>query len=67
MVTFHGIALNVSPNMNHFGLIIPCGIADKPVTSLAALLGEAPAMPEVMDHFETAFRAVFEPALDESE
>ncbi len=66
-VTFHGIALNVSPNMNHFGLIIPCGIADKPVTSLAALLGKAPVMPEVMDHFEKAFRAVFEPAINESE
>jgi lipoic acid synthetase len=34
--SMHGFALNVSPDMSYFGHIIPCGIADKPVTSLAA-------------------------------
>lgn len=48
-VTFHGLALNVDPNMDHFGLIIPCGIADKPVSSLAALLGNAPDLEEVTE------------------
>lgn len=38
-VSYHGLALNVCPNMEHFGLIVPCGIADKPVTSLAEVLG----------------------------
>jgi lipoic acid synthetase len=33
--SMHGFALNVSPDMSYFGHIIPCGIADKPVTSLA--------------------------------
>ncbi|MFW5732154.1 MAG: lipoyl(octanoyl) transferase LipB [Planctomycetota bacterium] len=38
-VSYHGLALNVQPNMRHFGLIVPCGIADRPVTSVAELLG----------------------------
>ena len=35
-VSFHGLAINVAPDLAHFGGIIPCGLAD-PVTSLAAL------------------------------
>lgn len=58
-VTFHGIALNVDPDMNHFRLIVPCGIADKPVTSLALLLGTPPPMQEVMNRFEEAFKQTF--------
>jgi lipoyl(octanoyl) transferase len=36
-VTLHGFSINVSPNLEHFGGIIPCGIADHGVTSLQAL------------------------------
>lgn len=36
-VTMHGFAVNVSPNLSHFGGIVPCGIAEYPVTSLADL------------------------------
>jgi lipoate-protein ligase B len=44
----HGLGLNVAPDMNHFGLIVPCGLAGRPVTSLKALLGErCPSMDEV--------------------
>lgn len=57
--TFHGIAINVNPNMAHFGTIVPCGIGDRPVTSLAMLLGEAPALDEVAEHFDLAFRGHF--------
>lgn len=37
-VTMHGLALNVCPNMGHFDHIVPCGIADRPVTCLSTLL-----------------------------
>ncbi|OWR00973.1 lipoyl(octanoyl) transferase LipB [Sphingopyxis witflariensis] len=36
-VTMHGFSLNIAPDMTHFGGIVPCGIAEFPVTSLAAL------------------------------
>jgi len=46
--SMHGFALNVDPDMSMFGHIVPCGIADKPVTSLAAEGVEA-SMQEVVD------------------
>jgi len=46
-VTYHGLALNVSPNMRHWGYIIPCGIADATVTSMAHELASPPPMAEV--------------------
>nr|WP_276588848.1 MULTISPECIES: lipoyl(octanoyl) transferase LipB [unclassified Sphingomonas] len=36
-VTLHGFAVNVAPDLSHFGGIVPCGLAEFPVTSLAAL------------------------------
>lgn len=58
-VTYHGIALNVDPNLEHFGLIVPCGIPDKPVTSVARLLATPPTMAEVADRFIAAFQRHF--------
>ncbi|MEY2764648.1 MAG: hypothetical protein RLZZ205_1072 [Bacteroidota bacterium] len=46
-VTLHGFAFNVHPDMNYFTNIIPCGISDKPVTSMEKELGYAPNFEEV--------------------
>ena len=59
-VTYHGVAINLDPNMEHWNLIVPCGIPDKPVTSLKALLGESPSLSEAMKCFDKCFRDVFQ-------
>jgi len=47
-VTMHGLALNVRTNLAHFGLIVPCGLAGRPVTSMERELGgRCPTMEEV--------------------
>lgn len=59
-VTSHGFALNVGTDLSHFDLIVPCGIADRGVTSMARLLGRTVPLPEVQDAVVTAFEKVFE-------
>ena len=59
-VTSHGFALNVSTDLDHFGLIVPCGITDRGVTSLARLLDEGPPMAEVEAHVVAHVCRVFE-------
>lgn len=58
-VTMHGFAVNLSPDLSHFGGIVPCGIAEFPVTSAAAL-GIA-ATPQ---QFDSALHATFLPFLE---
>jgi len=59
-VSTHGFALNVNTDLSYFDGIIPCGIDDRPVTSLAALLGQQMDMGAVLDVVEGAFAAEFE-------
>ena len=53
-VTLHGFAINVSPDLSHFGGIVPCGIAEYGVTSLSALGKEMP-MTRVNDALKHSF------------
>ena len=46
-VTAHGLALNVSPDLSFFQGIVPCGLHDRPVTSMAAVLGRQVNVDEV--------------------
>ncbi|MGD9810093.1 MAG: lipoyl(octanoyl) transferase LipB [Sphingobium sp.] len=54
-VTLHGFSVNVDPDLSHFSGIVPCGIGDYPVTSLAAL-GKKASMAD----FDAALKAHFE-------
>lgn len=58
-VTHHGFALNVDTDLSYFDLIVPCGIADRRVTSMAAILGHAVDRGGVEEALGRAFEAVF--------
>lgn len=62
-ITYHGFALNVDPNMEHFQLIVPCGISDKPVTSMTRLLGRPVDMTAVRERVAVRFAEVFDAEL----
>ncbi|MCK5576332.1 MAG: lipoyl(octanoyl) transferase LipB, partial [Sphingomonadales bacterium] len=57
-VSFHGLALNVNPDLDHFNGIVPCGIAEHGVTSLHAL-GIDATMDDVDQALHTVFKKVF--------
>jgi len=59
-ITSHGIAFNVSTDLSRFDLIVPCGIADKGVTSLERELGRPVDMDEVEARYSARFAEVFE-------
>ena len=54
-VSFHGVSLNVEPDLSHFSGIVPCGVTDHGVTSLVDL-----GLPVTMDEADAALRASFE-------
>ncbi|MEM1048741.1 MAG: lipoyl(octanoyl) transferase LipB [Pseudomonadota bacterium] len=58
-VTFHGISLNVDPDLDHFAGIVPCGVRDHGVTSLVDL-GIPVSMAEVDSVLRAEFEALFE-------
>jgi lipoyl(octanoyl) transferase len=58
-IAHHGFALNVDTDLSFFDLIVPCGIPDRRVTSMGALLGRPVGRAAVEDALERAFAAVF--------
>lgn len=59
-VTSHGFALNVNTDLSGFGLIVPCGIQDKGVTSMRQLLRRSVEMAQVQDSVTAHFAEVFD-------
>lgn len=59
-VTSHGFAFNVSTHLEHFGLIVPCGLRGEGVTSLSSRLGRAVGLERVMRDVAEAFGVVFQ-------
>ena len=64
-VSFHGLSLNVSPDLAHYDGIVPCGIADRGVTSLTDL-GRRSLMKDVDMCLRTSFERLFGPTADAS-
>ncbi|RYF93493.1 MAG: lipoyl(octanoyl) transferase LipB [Caulobacteraceae bacterium] len=62
-VSFHGVSLNVEPDLGHFDGIVPCGVTEHGVTSLVDL-----GLPVTMDEADAAlkasFQAIFGPVID---
>ena len=58
-IAFHGFALNVNTDLAYYRHIVPCGITDRPVTSMAAMLGGTADMPTARE----ALAARFGPAM----
>jgi lipoyl(octanoyl) transferase len=59
-ISFHGISINVEPDLNHFSGIVPCGITEHGVTSLVDL-----GLPVTMDDLDVALRRCFDRAFPE--
>jgi lipoyl(octanoyl) transferase len=57
-VTFHGISLNVDPDLGHYDGIVPCGITDQGVTSFEDL-GQLVSMSEVDSVMRSTFETIF--------
>ncbi|GAB4045843.1 lipoyl(octanoyl) transferase LipB [Spirosoma litoris] len=65
-VTMHGFALNVNTDLRYFDHIVPCGITDKAVTSLATELGHEVPLNEVANHVQRHMATLFEMELVEA-
>lgn len=65
-VTKHGFAFNISCNLDHFKLIVPCGIPNVKITSLARILGKEPDFSQVCKQVKYSFSVVFEKELQDA-
>ncbi len=63
-ITSHGFALNVATDLSYFRAIVPCGIEDRPVTTLAEELGDPPDWGRVREAVLSAFAEVFDRSID---
>lgn len=57
--TFHGLSLNVDPNLDAFSLINPCGVRRMPVSSIRQVLGESPPMVDVKAQLKAILEKAF--------
>ena len=58
-VAMHGFALNLYPSMEYFGYINPCGITNRPVTSVTELVGRRVSLEEAVEAFVPRFAEIF--------
>jgi lipoyl(octanoyl) transferase len=59
-ITTHGFALNVATDLSYFGRIVPCGLHEVEMASIASLTGEAPPLPVVAERVARHFARVFD-------
>lgn len=64
-VTMHGLALNVNTDLSYFGYIVPCGIADKAVTSMQLELGQSVNLKQVAQQLKKHVAKLFDATYDE--
>ncbi|SHJ54360.1 lipoyl(octanoyl) transferase [Geosporobacter subterraneus DSM 17957] len=66
-ITLHGIALNIRPDLSHFGFIIPCGLKDVEITSLEHLNTAKLELDQVRDDFLKEFALLFDVCIEQED
>lgn len=66
-ITQHGVAINVCPDLSYFDCIVPCGLRNKGVTSMAAQGAGTLTLQQVRDVFLSEFSTVFEVEIEEDQ